>query len=156
MSEQQVQDNNGLVINPPEASQTPQQVEQNLVKAEKSPLEGLADKIHLLRYPFCNVVDGLSNKSLRRLIKALVLMPLEDKIKPNLKRKEEEVAWRWGEEILMAKMTIIHHSLLEHEIKKEQERQALAVQTPNSVVESKNEQPTVSQDTITKETETNG
>lgn len=121
-------------------TETPQEVEQKLIKKETSPMEGLAEKVNVMKFPFLNLVDRLSNKSLRRLIKALVLVPLED-MKVNFNVKEEKTAWSIGEELLKAKMTMIHFTLLEHEIQKEQERQRILaenppVQTDSNVVES--------------------
>jgi hypothetical protein len=130
------------VIDPPEAFQTPQQVEQDVLKDQtpKSPMENLSAMVELYKTPFINLVNGkLSNNSLRRLIKALVLMPLED-MPLNFKRKEEKMAWQIGEELMKAKLTLIHYTMLEQQMKQEQDRLELtkepAVKLDETMVES--------------------
>jgi hypothetical protein len=126
------------VASVPTAEQTEQQLLQTQ-QPKKDPMQGLSDMFTLYKVPFTNLVTKMSNNSLRRLIRALVFMPLDD-MKLNLKNKEERMAWQIGEELLKAKLTMIHYTLIEQQMKQEQERQATlkenTVQTEEKVVES--------------------
>lgn len=76
-----------------------------------------------LYYPqFKTLVDNLSNNSLRRLIKAMVAVPLED-ANVNLKLKEERVAYAICEKLMISKFGLVMHVLWEHEqdLKKQEE-----------------------------------
>jgi hypothetical protein len=66
-------------------------------------------------YPrFIGRIDTLSNKSLKRVIRALIGVPLEE-VMPNFKRPEEKEAYLLGEKLLEAKAVIIIHSMYEHQ-----------------------------------------
>jgi hypothetical protein len=143
--EEQKQLDNGLVVNPPEATKSAAEVEQDILteqqKAQKDPMQGLSDMITLYKFPFTNLVNKLSNNSLRRLCIDLVLVPLEDP-KINKNNKDEKMAFIVGEELMKAKITMIHYTMLQEQMKQEQLKQELAksneslATTPETVVES--------------------
>jgi hypothetical protein len=89
-------------------------LEMKEVPAEQQKGMSLEDSTSMLfglYYPkFCQGVDMCSNKSLRRLIKALVGVPLVDEV-PNLKIPLEKTAFAIGENLLQAKMTMMIHVL---------------------------------------------
>jgi len=65
-----------------------------------------------LNFPrFCMYVDRLSNKSLRRMIKALVGVPLED-LRPNMKNDAEREAFALGHHCFEAKVALFIDALL--------------------------------------------
>lgn len=101
-------------------------IEKQLVQDQtpKDPMAGIAQMIAAYKIPFVNLVDQLSNKSLRRLLKSLVLLPLEDYF-PNLKNKEEKTAFAVGEKLLQAKLTLIHYTALEEQAKQAAEREKI-------------------------------
>lgn len=105
---------------------SPEDVEKQLVKEQtpEDPMAGIASLISTYKIPFVNIVSGLSNKALKRLIKALVLLPLEDYV-PNMKEKNEKMAWQIGEKLLHAKLTLIHYTALEEQVKQEADRQKI-------------------------------
>jgi len=59
---------------------------------------------------FCVAVDKLSNKALRRLIRALIANPLEEYF-PNLKSENEKNAYILGQHLYEAKTTLVLHLL---------------------------------------------
>lgn len=134
---------NDLVVNSPEVAKTASEVEKDILKeqlpVQKDPMQGLSDMVSLYRFPFFNLVNKLSNNSLKRLIKDLVLVPLEEPT-INKNNKEEKTAFTIGEELMKAKITMIHYTMLQEQMKQEQEKQALKsnelASTPETVVES--------------------
>lgn len=119
---------------------SPEDIEKQLIKEQtpKDPMEGIANLIFTYKTPFINIVNGLSNKALRRLIKALVLLPLEDFV-PYMKEKNEKMAWQVGEKLLHAKLTMIHYTALEEQAKQQEEREKiLAENKAKELTESNN------------------
>jgi hypothetical protein len=108
------------------AKATPEEIEAQLVKEQipEDPMAGIAQMIAGYKTPFVNLVDGLSSKSLKRLLKALVLLPLEDFV-PNMKRKEEKTAFLVGEKLLHAKLTMIHYTALEEQARQAADRERI-------------------------------
>ena len=84
---------------------------------QTDPAQALSNVFGMYKTPFINLVEKLSNKSARRVLKSLILLPLEDYV-PNLKRPEEKAVYQIGEKLLLAKMSLIMEVLL----KEEQER----------------------------------
>lgn len=72
---------------------------------------------------FFSLVDGLSNKQLRRLVKALVVYPLEP-IKPNKNNDAEVKAYNIGDRMLQAKYLMILYTA--HEAQEKQKAEAEA------------------------------
>lgn len=90
---------------------------------------------------FVVLVDQLSNKSLKRVITALVGTPLEE-IKPNLKNAEEKAVYLLGEELLKAKMVIIIDAMYQNEQLKTATKEAeqLKAAAKEATVETKGEE----------------
>lgn len=129
-------------LNNPEAiaAASPADVEKELIKEQtpQDPMAGIASLIATYKIPFINLVNNASNKALRRLIKALVLLPLEDFV-PNMKEQNERMAWQIGEKLLHAKLTLIHYTALEETARQEEEKQKiLAEQKVSELIESNN------------------
>lgn len=87
---------------------------QQPVDTEHKP-EDLAATMFSLYYPkFCQKLNKLSNKALRRLAATLVGAPLEDVgFKP--KTQEEKDALQIGLSLLDAKMVMLFHTFNEHQ-----------------------------------------
>ena len=68
---------------------------------------------------FCAIVDKLSNKSLRRVMRAIVAQPLED-LSPNLKNENEKAAYQLGEMLMQAKMVLVMQVMLEQQQKNQE------------------------------------
>lgn len=76
---------------------------------------GSASMLFGLYYPkFSQALETLPAKALRRLLRALIGVPLVD-ASPNLKRPEERVAYSVAERLLEAKTVIALHNLFEHQ-----------------------------------------
>jgi hypothetical protein len=83
-------------------------------KSFESDPAGSASMLFGLYYPkFSQALETLPAKSLRRLLRALVGVPLVD-ASPNLKRPEERVAYSVAERLLEAKTVVALHNLFEH------------------------------------------
>lgn len=94
------------------------QLEQEMIKHEQinqTPPEEVASAMFNLYLPrFQQMVDKLSNKSLRRVLKALIEYPLVDedfKFSGELEKETFLVA----ENLILAKVMMINHTLLEQE-----------------------------------------
>lgn len=82
-------------------------------KAPESHSES-ASTLFTLYFPkFCELLDQLPAKALRRLLKAIIAVPLID-AKPNLNRPEERTAYAIAERLTEAKMVITLEVLYEH------------------------------------------
>ena len=93
-------------------------------KPEFDPLAA-ASQIFESYFPiYCKYLDELSTKQIRRISKAAMGLPLEDKFKPNLKDAEEVQAYYVFERLLQAKM-IIMHSVLTTQQKEFEAKKAL-------------------------------
>lgn len=94
--------------------------EQIVVKTEEPVTEAppqdpiaQASAVFGVLYPrFIARLETLSNKSMKRVIRSLIGVPLEEPI-PNFKRDEEKEAYLIGERLLEAKSVIIIHALFE-------------------------------------------
>lgn len=58
------------------------------------------------------IIDKLSNKSLRRVLKSAILVPVWDKYTPNLKNEDEKAAYQLCEHLLPIKMIFIEKAML--------------------------------------------
>lgn len=98
----------------PKAVETAE-LEKAAAPTEKPPIEAATEgfRRHFPRFEMC--VERLGNKSLRRLLLALMAQPLED-YSINLKRTEEKFAYSLGEAIFQYKMAIILHTLYENQV----------------------------------------
>lgn len=96
---------------------SPKQVEENLINDQEQRLEAGADTTAALfkkfHPEFLARVDRLSNKSLRRLIKAMVSLPLED-AKLNLKMDEEKQAFMVAMNLIDAKNYLMLYTKYKH------------------------------------------
>lgn len=81
-------------------------IEPTTEQLQTDPVASAAMMFGLYYVKFAQLVDKLSNKSLRRLIKSLIASPLED-VKPNFKINEERVAFSMGERLFESKMVIV-------------------------------------------------
>lgn len=85
-------------------------------------IEESASMLFGLYFPkFSAMVEGLSNKSLKRLIIALVAVPLED-AKLNLNNEKERMAYAIAEQLLVSKSALILSTAYEHEQKLNEEK----------------------------------
>lgn len=93
--------------------QTPDDAEVDKQIQGQSP-EDAAAMLFKLYWPiFKNVVERLSNKSLKRLIKAMIAVPLEDAY-PNLKNEIEKNAYAISERLLQAKVLMVIHMMYQN------------------------------------------
>jgi len=93
-----------------------------------------ASLIFGMYYPkFLQLILGLSNKSLKRLIRALIGIPLEEAM-PNFKNEKERAAFAIGERLLEAKTLIIIHTMYQKQ--KDLEKFQLDSQTENKETET--------------------
>ena len=95
------------------------QLEQEMIKqaqGSQTPPEEVAASMFNLYLPrFQMMVDKLSNKSLKRVLKALIEYPLveeETKFSSDLEKETFLVA----ENLILAKIMMINHTLMEHEL----------------------------------------
>lgn len=102
-----MEENQNVTTAPAEVEQ--QLLQQQLPK-EVDPVAAATMLFGLYIGRFCNNLEALSNKSLRRVIRALVAQPLED-LKPNLKNPLEKETYAIGEKLLEAKTTIVLDSI---------------------------------------------
>lgn len=76
----------------------------------KDPAE-VAAQLYTLYLPrFLGIVDTLSNKQLKRLIKALIETPLMEE-QPKFSTQDEKTAFAIGDELLQAKMALVISAL---------------------------------------------
>jgi len=92
-------------------------LEQEMIAQEQlnqTPPEEVAATMFNLYLPrFQMLVDKLSNKSLRRVLKALVEYPLvEEEYKLS---EQEKDTFLVAENLILAKVMMINHTLMEHE-----------------------------------------
>jgi hypothetical protein len=78
---------------------------------------------------YCGEVDKLSQKQMKRVAKAVIGLPLEEKVKPNLKDEKELNAFYLAERLLQAKMVIIHHAMVEQQRKSQEKAEAAKKET---------------------------
>lgn len=95
------------------------QLEQEMIKqaqGSQTPPEEVASAMFNLYLPrFQMMVDKLSNKSLKRVLRALIEYPLveeDTKFSSDLEKETFLVA----ENLILAKIMMINHTLMEHEI----------------------------------------
>jgi hypothetical protein len=113
------------------------QLEQDMIKQEQlnqTPPEEVAASMFNLYLPrFQLMVDKLSNKSLRRVLKALIEYPLvEEDFK--FSNELEKEAFLVAENLILAKVMMINHTLMQHEV----DLQSVG-ETDNVVKEQENE-----------------
>lgn len=108
------------------------QLEQEMIKQQQlneTPPEEVAAAMFNLYLPrFQAMVDKLSNKSLKRVLKALIEYPLveEDfKFSGELEKETFLVA----ENLILAKVMMINHTLMEQQIDLQNEEQSDTVKT---------------------------
>lgn len=94
------------------------QLEQEMIKHEQlnqTPPEEVAASMFNLYLPrFQAMVDKLSNKSLRRVLKALIEYPLvEEDFK--FSGELEKEAFLVAENLILAKVMMINHTLMQHQ-----------------------------------------
>ena len=76
----------------------------------KDPAE-VAAQLYTLYLPrFLGIVDTLSNKQLKKLIKALIETPLMEE-QPKFSTQDEKTAFAIGDELLQAKMALVISAL---------------------------------------------
>jgi hypothetical protein len=93
-----------------------------------------------LYYPKLEMlVNRMSNKSLKRVIRALVGMPLET-VKLNLKLQQEKTAYAIADQLIQAKMTLMIHTAYESEMNRQKLLASKAEEKATEVVE--NSEPT--------------
>ncbi len=121
-----------LLTTDPKAVETAQ-LEAAAAPTVQPPIEAATDgfRRHFPRFEMC--VEKLGNKSLRRLILALMAQPLED-YTINLKRTEEKFAYSLGEAIFQYKMAIILHTLYENQIEIEKLKEGVNDEASSSGV----------------------
>jgi hypothetical protein len=113
------------------------QLEQELIKQEQlnqTPPEEVAASMFNLYLPrFQLMVDKLSNKSLRRVLKALIEYPLvEEDFK--FSNELEKETFLVAENLILAKVMMINHTLMQHEVDLQSEKE-----TDTVVKEQENE-----------------
>lgn len=101
------------------------QIEQEMIKrAEENqtpPQEVAAAMFNLYLPRFQMMVDKLSNKSLRRVLKALIEYPLvEEDFK--FSGELEKETFLIAENLILAKVMMINHTLMEHQIDLQSEK----------------------------------
>lgn len=106
----------------------------SIEKGETNAIDSACTVFGMYFPKFVSMVDQLSNKSLKRVLIALVGTPLED-VKPNLKNSEEKAAYLLGEELLKAKMVIIIDAMYRNQ----QQAEQLTTPVEETVVEIKGE-----------------
>ena len=106
---------------------TSAEIESALLEKEKSAimseesLQDTASMMFSLYYPkFAQLVDQLSTKSLRRLIKAMVAVPLEE-ANLNLKIEKERVGYAIMEKLMISKFGLVINTLWQEEQRMKQE-----------------------------------
>jgi hypothetical protein len=94
--------------------ETPPQAEAELPNQEQTDPVNSAALLFKMYYPrFSRDLNTLSLKSLRRLVRAWIGVPLEEAM-PNFKNQEEMTAYAIGERLLEAKMVVTLHTLFQH------------------------------------------
>ena len=101
------------------------QIEQEMIKqaeANQTPPQEVAAAMFNLYLPrFQMMVDKLSNKSLRRVLKALIEYPLvEEDFK--FSGELEKETFLIAENLILAKVMMINHTLMEHQIDLQSEK----------------------------------
>lgn len=92
-------------------------------------VEESASMLFELYFPkFSGLVETLSNKSLKRLIIALVAVPLED-ARLNLNNEKEKMTYAIAEQLLVSKSALILSTAYEHEQKLKAEQEAKLEET---------------------------
>lgn len=108
-----------------------EELEQELNKQEQmvldpkqinGPEDLFAQYFHMYKPMFNNYLNALSQKQLRRLIRALIEYPLNE-TEFHHSKEEEKNALLIGEKLLHAKQMMIMHTLSEHYKKQEEEEQ---------------------------------
>jgi len=102
------------------------QLEQEMIKQEQlnqTPPEEVAASMFNLYLPrFQLMVDKLSNKSLRRVLKALIEYPLvEEDFK--FSNELEKETFLVAENLILAKVMMINHTLMQHEVDLQSEKE---------------------------------
>jgi hypothetical protein len=134
----------------PEVEIKPEEIQLKIAEAEtqeppvqRHPAEGAAAMFGLYFPIFKNLLLRLSNKQLRRLLSALVEVPLNgDKYKA-LEEAERQV-YLIGDKLLQAKWSMILYTLMEHQAE---------LEAAKNVVDEANNQLSISE---VKEGENNG
>jgi DNA primase large subunit len=93
-------------------------LEQEMIRQEEmqqTPPEEVAATMFNLYLPrFQNMVDKLSNKSLKRVLKALIEYPL---VEDDMKLSEtEKDAFLVAENLILAKVMMINHTLMQQQV----------------------------------------
>lgn len=116
-------------------NETAVQLEQEMIKQEQldqTPPEEVAATMFNLYLPrFQLMVDKLSNKSLKRVLKALIEYPLvEDDTKLSETEKETFLV---AENLILAKVMMINHTLMQHQVdlQNQQESDKLKIESEN-------------------------
>lgn len=110
----------------------PTSKEEQLAKFDKDydPMMAPSGSYGLFLPKFIDLVNGLSSKSVRRLINALVAYPLED-VFVNKKNEDEFHAYQMGEHLLNSKYLMLMHTAFQHE-----EKQRLSQQLKDASTEA--------------------
>lgn len=109
-------------------SEEAQQLQEQIKEAEQKAIENidavaLASGTFGIMYPkFLLHLSHLSKKSMFRVIRALIGVPLEEKL-PNWKDPEEKTAYLIGERLLEAKSVIIIDTLFKQQVELEKLKQ---------------------------------
>lgn len=105
------------------------QLEQEMIKqaqGSQTPPEEVAASMFNLYLPrFQMMVDKLSNKSLKRVLKALIEYPLVVD-ETNLSKTEKET-FLVAENLILAKVMMINHTLLEQQVELQSETNGVSV-----------------------------
>lgn len=104
-----------------EAQELGKEIEQKAI--ENIDAVALASGTFGIMYPkFLLHLSHLSKKSMFRVIRALIGVPLEEKL-PNWKDPEEKTSYLIGERLLEAKSVIIIDTLFKHQVELEKLKQ---------------------------------
>lgn len=110
-----------------EAVQLEQQM-LNLADSNATPPEEVASAMFNLYLPrFQLMVSKLSNKSLKRVLKALIEYPL---VEEDFKFSEmEKETFLIAENLIIAKVMMINHTLMQHEADLQTQKQSASLET---------------------------
>lgn len=111
-----------------------EEVEKKMLENQQAAVDNGAENSAILFKKFhpeyTALVDTLSNKSLRRLAKAIVLLPIEE-AKLNLKRQDELKAFNLAQTLLDAKTYMFLYTKMKHQEELAKQKQEETKETDN-------------------------
>ena len=119
--EQALESSYQKAITTPMVSTAKSMAELEEAEQKFDPMMAPAGMFGLYLPKFIEKIDTLSNKSLRRVMRALVAYPLEE-LHPHKNNPDEVFAYKVGEKLQEAKYIMILHTAVQHQMELEQKK----------------------------------